>query len=100
MLKNKQQLSNIKVEISNKEFDKMKRQALLIDVREYQILKKIANINNELNIINVPYYDLIKNPSTYINDKIWPLSLFAMQEIVQQQQLLVYVSKVMLKLMY
>lgn len=72
MFKNKQQSPNIKVEISNKEFDKIKIQALLIDVRdvgEYQILKKIANINNELNIINVPYYDLIKNPSTYINDK-------------------------------
>lgn len=72
MFKNKQQFSNIKVEISNKEFDKMKKQALLIDVRdvgEYQILKKITNINNELNIINVPYYDLIKNPSMYINDK-------------------------------
>ncbi|WP_375317857.1 rhodanese-like domain-containing protein [Spiroplasma endosymbiont of Virgichneumon dumeticola] len=72
MFKNKQQSPNTKVELSNKEFDKMKVGSLLIDVRdigEYQVLKKIANTDNELNIINIPYYDLIKNPSTYITDK-------------------------------
>ncbi len=60
------------ISISNKEFDKIKNKALIIDVRdtsEYQILKKIANPNGKLNIINIPYYDLIKNPSQYIEDK-------------------------------
>lgn len=60
------------ISISNKDFDKIKNKALIIDVRdvsEYQILKKITNPNNELNIINIPYYDLIKNPSEYIKDK-------------------------------
>lgn len=60
------------ISISNKEFDKIKSKALIIDVRdisEYQILKKIAKSNGKLNIINIPYYDLIKNPSQYIKDK-------------------------------
>lgn len=60
------------ISISNKDFDKIKDQALIIDVRdvsEYQILKKIANPNGQLNIINIPYYQLTKNPSEYIKDK-------------------------------
>ena len=60
------------ISISNKDFDKIKNKALIIDVRdvsEYQILKKIKNPNDQLNIINIPYYDLIKNPSEYIKDK-------------------------------
>lgn len=60
------------ISISNKDFDKIKNKALIIDVRdtnEYQILKKIANANGKLNIINIPYYDLVKNPSQYIKDK-------------------------------
>jgi len=60
------------ISISNKDFDKIKNKALIIDVRdvaEYQILKKITNDNGELNIVNIPYYDLIKNPSKYIESK-------------------------------
>lgn len=60
------------ISISSKDFDKIKDKALIIDVRdttEYKILKKIANPNGKLNIINIPYYDLIKNPSQYIKDK-------------------------------
>ena len=60
------------IAISNKDFDKIKNKSLIIDVRdvaEYQILKKITNSNGEINIINIPYYDLIKNPSEYIKNK-------------------------------
>lgn len=60
------------ISISNQEFNKIKNKALIIDVRdttEYQILKKIANPNGQLHIINIPYYDLIKNPNKYIKDK-------------------------------
>ncbi|WP_342276088.1 rhodanese-like domain-containing protein [Spiroplasma endosymbiont of Nebria brevicollis] len=57
MLKNKQPSPNTKVELSNKEFDKMKVGALLIDVRdvgEYQVLKKITNTDDKnMNIITI-----------------------------------------------
>ena len=72
MFKIKTQSSHDEIEISNQEFDKIKNNALIIDVRdvgEYAVLKKIANPNAELEIINVPYYELIKNPSKYIKNK-------------------------------
>lgn len=53
-------------EITKKEFDEIKEQALLIDVRdpeEFQILKKIPNT------VNVPYRQLIANPTKFIPTK-------------------------------
>jgi len=64
--------NNTNIEISNQEFDQLKKRSLLIDVRdpnEYQVLKKIRNKDNTLNIINVPYYELINNPQKYISTK-------------------------------
>ncbi|MBE4703963.1 rhodanese-like domain-containing protein [Spiroplasma platyhelix] len=53
-------------EITKKEFEEIKDQALLIDVRdpeEFQILKKIPNS------INIPYRKLIADPTKFIPDK-------------------------------
>lgn len=64
--------NNPNIAISNQEFDQLKKWSLLIDVRdpnEYQVLKKIRNEDNTLNIINVPYYELINNPQKYISTK-------------------------------
>lgn len=53
-------------EINKKEFEKIKNQALIIDVRdreEFQLLKKLPNT------INVPYRELIANPEKFITTK-------------------------------
>lgn len=53
-------------EMTKKEFEKIKDQALLIDVRdpeEFQVLTKIPNT------INVPYRKLIAHPEQFIPTK-------------------------------
>ncbi|MDQ7982813.1 MAG: rhodanese-like domain-containing protein [Spiroplasma sp.] len=53
-------------QIDNKEFDKIKNKALIIDVRdqeEFQLLKKIPHS------INVPYRQLIAHPEKFITTK-------------------------------
>lgn len=63
--KNKKEHIN-NLEISIAEFDKIKNEATLIDVRdheEYEMLKKIPNT------INIPYRQLISQPEKFIDNK-------------------------------
>jgi len=54
------------VNITKEQFEKLKAEALIIDVREpeeYQVLQKIPHS------INVPYLTLIANPQQFIKDQ-------------------------------